>query len=392
MNLSEWLLLALFACLGILLIICIIDNFRIHSPKDLYLHQKLLKTKGIEIRQKDGYTKFNYGIIVDWSDPVVQWCRGITFNAQGKIVCCPFFKFGNYGESYVKPLDWNSARVLEKIDGSIISVWYDQDVWHISTNKGIDAFDNKIDGYCKELNTTDFSFGSLAQYAFEKQNLDFESLDKDCTYIFELVSPYNKVVIEYSEIKVYHLGTRNNKTLEEFECDIGIEKPKSYAIRTLEEAKIAVEYLKDKEGFVAVDKYYNRCKIKNSEYLYKHHLVANGILTLRRCLDLISTGEIDEYLAYFPEKRDTVEYVKEKLSVLYTKLDSQVREFKKLDIRKMDRKLAAELIKKTEEPGYFFSWLTHKESSRRWFKNLPAAKQRILLGINRGNIEIESND
>ena len=40
-------------------------------------------------------------------------------------VCMPFYKFGNYGKSYVTPLNWNNSYVTEKLDGSLIKLWFD---------------------------------------------------------------------------------------------------------------------------------------------------------------------------------------------------------------------------------------------------------------------------
>ena len=75
----------------------------------------------------------------DFNNDIVKECRGIIFNTTTlKPVCVPFFKFGNYGESYADEIDWNTAKVQEKIDGSLIKLWYDNE-WHISTNGTIDA-------------------------------------------------------------------------------------------------------------------------------------------------------------------------------------------------------------------------------------------------------------
>ena len=43
-------------------------------------------------------------------------------------------------------------------------------------------------------------------------------LDTDLTYMFELVGPYNRIVIPYDEPAIYFLGARNKYTGEEFNC------------------------------------------------------------------------------------------------------------------------------------------------------------------------------
>ena len=54
---------------------------------------------------------------IDFSIPEVQEARGIIINTKTcDVVCWPFRKFGNFGESYVDNIDWNSACVQEKVD------------------------------------------------------------------------------------------------------------------------------------------------------------------------------------------------------------------------------------------------------------------------------------
>ena len=63
----------------------------------------------------------------DFSLPEVQEARGIIINYETlEVVCWPFRKFGNYGESYVDTIDWRTARVQEKVDGSIMKLWFNK--------------------------------------------------------------------------------------------------------------------------------------------------------------------------------------------------------------------------------------------------------------------------
>ena len=53
-----------------------------------------------------------------------------------EVVCWPFRKFGNHNEGYADTIDWSTARVQEKVDGSIVKLWYDEanGKWQFSTN------------------------------------------------------------------------------------------------------------------------------------------------------------------------------------------------------------------------------------------------------------------
>jgi hypothetical protein len=85
----------------------------------------------IKIKRTDGYVIFSYGIEADFRIDVVRECRGIILDEKNgyKPVCVPFFKFGNYGEPYADEIDWDTARVQEKIDGSLIKVWHHKGQW-----------------------------------------------------------------------------------------------------------------------------------------------------------------------------------------------------------------------------------------------------------------------
>ena len=76
----------------------------------------------LEVKEDEGYVLLKYNQIKsDFSQPIVQQARGIIVKylhdcGFWKIVCWPFDKFFNYGESYAASIDWSSARVQEKID------------------------------------------------------------------------------------------------------------------------------------------------------------------------------------------------------------------------------------------------------------------------------------
>ena len=245
----------------------------------------------IRVKQEGDYSIFNYAITSSFSNPIVQEARGIIIDiAQKEVVCWPFRKFGNYSESYADTIDWSSARVLEKVDGSIIKLWFDkkQNNWRFSTNKTIDSKTAYVE------NVDAIYYYDIIKSAENFNDLNFDSLDKDCTYIFELVSPLIKVVVDYKKTMLYHLGSRNNLTGEEFEADLGIIKPKSFNISSLEQCiQSAIELNKssnddiENEGFVVVDKNYHRVKVKSPDYILMHHITSAKTLSKRECLSLL---------------------------------------------------------------------------------------------------------
>jgi len=99
--------------------------------------EELLSQKpySLSIKRDGGYILFMYSQIdSDFGNPIVRECRGlISLEETLRPVCVPFFKFFNAQEGHASKIDWSTARVLEKLDGSIIKLWF-FDGWHVSTN------------------------------------------------------------------------------------------------------------------------------------------------------------------------------------------------------------------------------------------------------------------
>ena len=266
---------------------------------------------------------FNYGKLedspnIDFSNPLVQEARGIIINIKTlEVVCWPFRKFGNWQESYVDEIDWSSARVQEKIDGSIMKLYFYNNKWNWATNGNIYADKAKA-------NYTDKTFFEVIKSAYNYKFIDFDKLNKDYTYIFELVSFDSRVVIDYGITKLYHIGTRNNKTGEELIENIGIEHPKEYPFTTFDEAITAVAKLNEgcsdieHEGFVVVDKNWHRIKIKTKEYFDVHHAMNNHSLTKKRIIKHILNGKDEAKVLKeeVPEYRHVIMYYEYRIEEL----------------------------------------------------------------------------
>lgn len=80
----------------------------------------------IKIKRKDNFIIFNYNqLSSDFNNNIVRECRGIIFyEPTWECVCHAFDKFGNYGENYVPDLDQKSIYIREKVDGSLIKIWF----------------------------------------------------------------------------------------------------------------------------------------------------------------------------------------------------------------------------------------------------------------------------
>jgi hypothetical protein len=246
----------------------------------------------------------------DFSLPEVREARGIIFDSTTwTCVCRAFDKFGNYGESYVPEIDWSTVFISEKIDGSLMKVYWYDNCWMLATNGTINAFD-AVTGDAKG-----HTFGDLFNTALHNDGQTFftQKLDTNKCYMFELVSPYTKVVIPYESTEIYFLGSRDLTTgqeytfAEEHEIAALFNTPRIYPMTSLKEVSEAAAALNwDEEGYVVCDANKNRCKIKSPAYVRAHYMRTSSIITLKRLISVIIENEIDEFLIYAPEWKEAI--------------------------------------------------------------------------------------
>lgn len=271
----------------------------------------------LTIKRKDGYILFKYNQqLSDFNNEIVREARGIIFRERDwKCVCHGFDKFENYGEDYCPDIEWKGATVQEKVDGSLIKTWYcEDDGWHVSTNGCIDASNasygmgDRENYHC--LFASAVLNSSLMDLGEFKKLMDYAG--RSNTYMFELVSPFNKHIILYPETKLYFLGFRDNKSNKEYLPEDSIISlyfpiPKRYKFNSLDDVIKTSKLLPyDEEGYVVCDKHFNRIKIKFPEYIKAHYLRNNGHITDKRLIDIILEGEQGEFLTYLNEYSDRI--------------------------------------------------------------------------------------
>lgn len=332
----------------------ILCNFIKDNPEDW---EAKIGAMRIKITREGSYAMFKYQALANLSSPIVQEARGIVINLDTlDVVCYPFTKFGNYNENYAAEIDWSTARVQEKVDGSLVKVWWDSHLadWRWSSNGSI---------------VPDTNIAPVLKAALQNTVINYSILDKDCTYIFELISPNNQIIVKYNETKLIHLGTRNNKTGKELIVDIGVEKPKEYNLSNQKDCLNFVKTLNisalnpEHEGFVVVDAMFNRIKIKTPEYIEMHKLFSDCAVNKKSIISMImfKPKELDDIMSAYPKyQAKMLFYIDE-----YKKLIEQVRDTSDLvdSLVKQygsDRKSIALTLKGNRYSGFAFKYLdTH---------------------------------
>lgn len=273
----------------------------------------------LKISEDDGYVLFKYNQIAsDFNEEICKEARGLILDTQDnfRVVRYAFKKFFNVDEGFAAQLDWDTAVANEKIDGSIMSVWFARGKWHLSTNGTIDAFKAELAGVGPYKN-----FGELFESVLPLSTFAGNRYENIC-WTFEIVSPYNKVVIDYPETKVYLLSVRFMNTLEELDYDqipvyagkIGVAYPQFYYMNDETGFRRLVEQMPEgHEGIVVRDAAGQRVKIKTLLYFQMHKAKNNGVITLERIVDLIRANDHYEFLSYFREYQPIFDSVKRQI-------------------------------------------------------------------------------
>ena len=335
----------------------------------------------------------------DFNEPIVRECRGLILDEDtNEIVSFPFMKFGNWGESYCPEIDWKTARCGEKVDGSLIKIVNVGDNLLVSTNGTILASEAPI---AEQIGCKYQSFGDIVaeqlDVVLEKsgwnKRIQKEGLcalwEEGYTYMFELCSPWTRVVVPHKENKLYFLGKRNNKTFEEtyFTDDPVFSKlfdiPKVFPLKSIDECLAATKEMPwDEEGYVVCDGKFNRVKVKSIAYVSVHHLKGNGAMSYSRAIELVRANEIEEICEYFEEFRSALEECKARFWKLVEDTEKAWSDYLKIDASLPTRKDKALWITKNfKMPGVAFGLLDKKiESVKSFFMEVPTSKVLKYLG------------
>ena len=262
--------------------------------------------------------------------PEMQDCRGIVLEkGTWKVMSLAFRKFFNAEEGNAAKVDWNTAQVLEKLDGSLIQVYWD---WH--KNTWFAATTGTAEGEGEVNNKLGTTFNDLFWDTINNKYTFNECLlNKDLVYVFELTTPYNIVVKPHAESSVTILTIltiRNRETLEEISgkdlemasISIGVPLVKSFDLNVKDVGGLLRTFEGmpwSEEGYVVVDAKFNRVKVKNPAYVAAHHL--KGKTAEHNIMTIVKANEIEEFAATFHERKDELYRLKENYDKLIEKLN-----------------------------------------------------------------------
>ena len=218
-------------------------------------------------------------------DEITLACRGLVTDNKGNVVAKPFPKFFNIEEGKHTPTE--QFEVFEKMDGSLGIVFkYEGEVVYATRGSFTSNQAKWMTNYGKEYNFQDILVDGF-------------------TYLFEIIYPENRIVVDYgSQERLVLLGIIKTETGEELSYDDIVMVPwdivKKYnGIKDYTTLKGMVE--NNAEGFVVRFSNGDRMKIKGEEYLRLHKIMTN-ISTTGVWEHLSKGGDINELLKDVPDE------------------------------------------------------------------------------------------
>lgn len=321
----------------------------------------LRSEKGVKSRISGcGYkTSLSYSQIeASNSCDIAKDCRGLILSrvdnsrfdensivGATNVVARPFTRFFNVGQNEAASVNFTdpSTRFYEKADGTLTIVYFDtyQNKWHVAT-RGVAEADNEI------MHFESYTFRSLFEEAIlQTVGITFDQwankLNSSFTYMFELCTPLNQIVVKHEAYKLYFLGARETLSgIEQFlhsfdENSIGVPFVKTYRFGSLTDMVdfVAGRDPMDYEGIIAMDNNFNRVKCKNSEYVALGR-VKDAVTgsTKRGVMQLILAEKLDDALPLIPDfvkedcikLRDKFQRYFQRYNALYSKCEQEAQE------------------------------------------------------------------
>lgn len=325
-------------------------------------------------RTGDLFFSVNYDQIESKPGPMVNQCRGMILGVSSPlteaqvsgtapvgmtmIYARPFDRFFNLGDSNAAAVNLEDPNTVffEKLDGTCCIVWFNHlmNKWCVGT-RAVPLADKPITGF------EDLTFAGLfkkslretlirdnAEWAIDDGETCFRhwtgmALNSNFTYVFELTTPLNRIVVDYKEYTVWLLGYRNTQTGEE--VSVGVDRFKtnfcgvpvcpSYKLNNLSEllSFVGSKPPFEQEGVVVRDAQFRRVKVKSLAYMAYNRVRDSAANSPRALVELILTEKLDDVMPvlepYLQEKalklQDGIRALFHRVDTLYPEIMAEIQ-------------------------------------------------------------------
>lgn len=268
----------------------------ISIPFDVLLENLELEVQkgNISVLNKENLRLYNYTVqcMFDGNWNVYTLIsRGLILDIQNKkVVCLSIPKFFNCFEVSNANIPNIPFSVYTKYDGSCLFVWYNGE-WNTSTRG---SFSSEQANWAKE---------------YLLKNINYNNLNKNYTYVCEVIYPENRIVIPYKFSGLVLLVAYDNISGKEINHsdllplkDLGFMIAEKHDFNSIDDiVKICETLPANEEGFVVRFEDGYRLKIKGESYLAVHRLISN-ITPIHVWECLLNCENMDSIRLQLPEE------------------------------------------------------------------------------------------
>lgn len=304
---------------------------RKHPSEDLYILNYTPKT------QYEGL----------WNE-YTEMCRGLIIDSGGNIKARCFQKFFNYEEVLsnvsLRLNEGTPFSVYEKMDGSLGILYWVRDEPFVATRGSFE------------------SEQAIVATKILKEKYSNLNLDKDLTYLFEIIYPSNRICVNYGEKEdLVFLAAFETHSGKEVFPEVSFPSAKKLDVDS-DFISLKKMNLKNKEGFVVRFDDGFRFKIKFEDYVLLHSMIFS--VSSRSIWNSLKEGK-EFHLEGLPDEIFSwIENCKTELLDKYSNLEKESQEvyFK---IKHLDRKSFA-----TEALKYSFSSILFKMLDEKLYNDI----------------------
>jgi RNA ligase len=309
---------------------------------------------------------YNYTAKTQYERLWNEWtlaCRGLILDGEDNVVGRPFVKFFNLDELDPTQIPAEPFEVYEKMDGSLGILYWLNDTPYIATRG---AFISEQAQRATRL-------------LHERYAHTFGRLDRSKTYLFEIIYPENRIVVNYGDredlvlLAIIDRATGHDESLDGAES-LGFSVVKRY------DGMADFETLRahndpNAEGFVIKFQNGLRAKIKLAEYVRLHRILT-GVSNLAIWEYMVAGKSMDELLEAVPDEfYHWVKQTKAQLEANYAQIEAECQAcFRDLG----DRKANALYYQTQRYPSVLFNMLDNKPYNQIIYKHIRPTFQKAF--------------
>ncbi|MEM1050028.1 MAG: RNA ligase [Pseudomonadota bacterium] len=326
-------------------------QIEIRTIDDVLPH--IREDSGIIVSERADHSVIDYVYTTDdtFSSDMALQCRGLKFDAAGRIIARPFHKFFNLGEREdPMAVDWSRPHhVVDKLDGTMV---------HAARLNGELVFMTRM-GVMKQARD------AFAVASDGVRGLCEAMLDASATPLFEYTAPDNRIVVAYEVPRLTLLAVRemvSGRYMDDADLRaLGTHYQVSVAARygTVDNIRTFMteaRALEGVEGYVIVFEDGHRIKLKADGYVLRHRALSGAQLE-KNVLAWVLADAVDDVIPLLaPDVAERVvayqSDVNTALARRVAKVEAFVREHRSLE-RKDFARAAQASLDKALMPGAF---------------------------------------